>query len=112
MGNPVSMEWMFPWHLPPTWNRLENYTKTISNIETPKGSYILQPQEQLALVLPIESWGLVRDKQLQKIPVYSPSLWPKEFKLFMAGKRAIWECEAIIPLFTPERLRYLLRQIK
>ena len=114
MGHPVSKEWMFPWHLPPTWSRLESYANHIEEIDMhiPLSPETLQPQEQLALVLPIQSWGLIRDKKLQKIPMYSPSLWPKSFQLFMAGKRAIWECEAMIPLFTPERLRYLLRQIK
>ena len=118
MGHSISTEWMFPWHLPPTWSRLEKWFETphlnkkynslSKHVLLPS---VLLPQEQLALVLPLSSWNLIRDKKLQKLPKYNPYLWPKTFKLFMAGKRAIWECEAMIPLFTPERLRYLLPQI-
>ena len=114
MGHTVSNEWMFPWYLPPTWNCLNIWTKRFSakDLYTSSTNIPLLPQEQLTLVLPLQSWSLIRDKKLQKVCLYSPSLWPKNFQLFMAGKRAIWECEAMIPLFTPERLRYLLRQIK
>ena len=110
MGYTFSSEWMYPWHLPPTWKRLSS---TISAKPLPFSSDIsLKPQEQLALVLPLASWPLIRDKTLSALPTKNPALWPSTFRLFMAGKRAIWECEALIPLFTPKRLRYLVSQIK
>lgn len=104
-GKPISYEWMYPWHLPPTWASLRSAVPCVSPAPTPP----LKPQEQLALVLPLGSWNLVRDPALRALPTKVPSLWPTTFGFQMAGKRAMWECEALIPLFTPQRLRALLR---
>lgn len=110
MGHKVSVEWMYPWHLPPLWSNLLascEYSKDLP-AQYPIGEYV-RPQEQLALVLPHQSWWLIRDKALTDLPARCPSLWPTSFELFYAGKRAMWECEALIPLFLPARLRSLLR---
>ena len=104
-GKPISYEWMYPWHLPPTWASLRSTIPRPSPPPTPP----LKPQEQLAIVLPRGSWYLVRDPILKTLPTRCPSLWPTTFGFQMAGKRAFWECEALIPLFTPQRLRMLLR---
>jgi 5'-3' exonuclease len=108
-GRPVSFEWMYPWHLPPLWCRLLEEARSWKQMpaQNPIGEFI-KPQEQLALVLPQQSWWLVRDAALRALPEANPALWPTEFRLCMAGKRAMWECEAMIPLFTPARLRFLL----
>ena len=70
----------------------------------------LQPQQQLALVLPLESWWLIRDRSLRKLPNQAPQYWPSSFQLFTAGKKQTWECEAQIPLLLPQRLRYYIGQ--
>jgi hypothetical protein len=70
----------------------------------------VKPQEQLAMVLPLESYWLIRDKKLRELPKLAPQLWPSSFQLFTAGHKQTWECEAQIPLFFPSRLRYLLSQ--
>ena len=59
----------------------------------------LAPQEQLTLVLPLASWGLLRDKRLRQIPRQVPQLYPTSFEFFSAGHSMMWECEAQIPLF-------------
>jgi 5'-3' exonuclease len=58
----------------------------------------IKPQEQLVLVLPLQSYWLVRDKELRNIPLRKPQYWPKSFELFTAGHKQMWECESIIPI--------------
>jgi 5'-3' exonuclease len=110
LGFPVSKEWVYPWLLPPLWCDIVVYLG--SGKILPRAPYVdgssLKPQEQLTLVLPLSSWWLLRDKNLRAIPKKAPQLWPTEIEFFTAGHIHMWECEAIIPSFTPERLRYLL----
>jgi 5'-3' exonuclease len=117
-GNLPDPEWCFPWFLPPLWKDLYTYTKAL--IETSAGfpktvlgiDILVQPQEQLTLVLPLQSWWLIRNKGLRAIPRLAPQFWPSSFSLFTAGHKQIWECEAEIPLFMPERLRQLMSNQK
>jgi 5'-3' exoribonuclease 1 len=110
LGLPVSKEWAYPWLLPPLWSDLVNYLS--SGKELPAAAQIvlepLKPQEQLALVLPLSSWWLLRDPALRAIPKKAPQMWPREIEFFTAGHMNMWECEAMIPSFVPEKLRYLL----
>lgn len=109
-GADVSTEWCFPWFLPPLWSDLLKYQETVGVLPSapvPSGIQI-KPQEQLALVMPLASWWLIRDPALRKLPKLLPQLWPKEFSLFTAGHKQTWECEAQIPLFMPQRLRHIL----
>jgi 5'-3' exonuclease len=102
MGKPVNTNWYFPWHLPPLYSDLlkaQFTTPTLCSEAPPL------PQEQLALVLPMESWHLVRDPVLRQLPVHLPQMWPSRFGFFSAGKRWMWECEADVPIFMPGRLR-------
>lgn len=113
-GSEVDTEWCFPWFLPPLYSDLHSYIKdneSLPKSNVGKNNYIA-PQEQLALVLPLSSWWLIRDKKLRGLPQISSQLWPTSFELFTAGHKQIWECEAQIPLFFPERLRMLLNQLK
>ena len=70
----------------------ELFTGTMSNLEP------IKPQEQLSLVLPLQSYWLVRDKDLRRLPIEKPQYWPKVFELFTAGHKQMWECEAVIPI--------------
>jgi 5'-3' exonuclease len=111
-GGSVDREWCFPWFLPPLMTDLENWLtqrKVLPHSLAPTTVQI-KPQEQLALVLPLESWWLIRDRSLRRLPTLAPQLWPSSFRLFTAGHTQTWECEAQIPLFMPERLRYYLTQ--
>lgn len=102
MGRVVNTNWYFPWHLPPLMSDVLNgvYEEPVLATDEPP-----RPQEQLALVLPIESWHLIRDPSLRQLPVKIPQMWPSRFGFFSAGKRWMWECEADVPIFTPGRLR-------
>jgi 5'-3' exonuclease len=109
-GNPVNYHWCFPWLLPPLWSDLAKEASKHESFvaPSPETGLPLKPQEQLALVLPLSSWGLLRDKNLRRLPYKAPQFWPKQFELFTAGHAQIWECEAKIPLLMPERLYSLL----
>lgn len=110
-GQEVNTEWCYPWFLPPLWSDMVSWLVKwdMPYAPAPIGMSI-KPQEQLTLVLPLTSWGLIRDKTLRGIARLAPQLWPSEFKLFTAGHIHMWECEAQIPLFTPARLRSYLTQ--
>jgi len=108
LGGSVNLSWHFPWFLPPLWSDLEVWLNENSLPSSPIGGDTLKPQEQLSLVLPKQSYWLVRDSKLRQLPSKMPQYWPKEFELFTAGHKQMWECEAMIPILTPERLRYVL----
>jgi 5'-3' exonuclease len=109
MEKPVDQSWYFPWFLPPLWRDLSNWLSHNKLPSAPSGSSEpLKPQEQLAIVLPIQSYWLVRDKKLRKIPSILPQFFPSKFELFTAGHKQMWECEAIIPILNVQRLRYII----
>jgi len=109
MGKPVNREWCFHWYSTPLWSDLACYGAKIPELPLLKADSIeIKPQEQLALVLPLASFWLIRDRKLRDLVRKAPQLWPSRFKLFMAGRSQMWECEALLPLFTMDRLRYYL----
>jgi 5'-3' exonuclease len=108
-GNAVNTEWCYPWFVPPLWSDLLTVFQNTVKAPEPTEKQ-LKPQEQLAIVLPLQSWWLIRDKELKKLPRVAPQLWPSKFDLFTPGRTMTWECEAQIPLFFPKRLRYLVSQ--
>jgi 5'-3' exonuclease len=113
-GQAVDREWCFPWFLPPLWSDLQKWLTKQQDlpVSNPPNTFQLQPQQQLALVLPLESWWLIRDPVLRRLPKQAPQYWPSKFQLETAGKKQTWECEAKIPLLLPERLRYYISQSK
>ena len=104
-GKPVNRLWMFPAWLPPLWSDLAKYLSENSvepclvNLDSPT------PEEQLAMVLPLESWHLIKNKELRRLPVLFPQMWPKSFGFVSVGRKWLWECEARIPVLTLERVR-------
>jgi 5'-3' exonuclease len=113
LGRPVSYAWYFPWNLPPLWRDLVGQFEAAvaagkGELEAPAPTLPVAPQEQLAMVLPMSSWWLVRDPKLRGLPSRAPVYWPERFGFFSAGKRWMWECEAEIPLLTWARLRALV----
>jgi 5'-3' exoribonuclease 2 len=103
-GHPVDLEWVYPAGYPPTWKDLVRF------FELPTDSWEtrvpLRPQEQLALVLPMSSWSLMLNTEFRSLPTKIPQFWPQGFHLETFGKRFGWECEPMIPMLTPGRLRY------
>jgi 5'-3' exonuclease len=110
-GKAVNTEWCYPWFVPPLWSDLLTKIQSSENsVKAPElNKKQLKPQEQLALVLPLQSWWLIRDRDLKGLPKAAPQLWPSKFDLFTAGRTMTWECEAQIPLFFPERLRLYIK---
>lgn len=107
-GKEVDLFWMFPAWIPPLWSDLAKYDYQVTTNINAQQITPLLPQEQLALVLPLESWNLIRDKELLKLPIVLPQLWPRQFPFFSAGRKWLWECEALIPPFLPNTLRQFL----
>jgi 5'-3' exonuclease len=101
--NAINTHWMYPWGLPPTWRSLRKFLRNQDDdvaFRAPAldASNPTQPEEQLAMVLPRESWHLIRTTRLRKLPDIFPHYWPKKYGFFSAGKIFMWECEAEIPL--------------
>jgi len=106
----INVNWIFPYWIPPLWSDLSKYSgNEESSYDT---SAAPTPEEQLAMVLPLASWGLIRDVGLKKAPIVFPQLWPSSFTFFSAGRKWLWECEARIPVVTAGRLRELLMKVK
>jgi 5'-3' exonuclease len=105
-----SWEWMYSWTYPPLWSDLLNYSKAHAALPVPPVQLgkRLQPQEQLSLVLPLESWGLIRNAGLSRLPQKASAFWPKKFQFMSLGKRWLWECPPRIPIMSVARLRSLL----
>lgn len=88
--------WVYPWSLPPTWSMLCSVSLEFPSVW---GTGLdLKPQEQLAMVLPKESWHFIRDARLRELPEKAPQFWPTAFSFFSAGRFFLWECEPEIPL--------------
>jgi len=103
-GLPVNKSWMFPAWIPPLWSDFTDTTIPESVQEEIRP----EPQEQLAMVLPLESWGLIRKAELRRLPALAPQMWPLKFGFFSLGRKWLWECEARIPVLTAGRLREIL----
>lgn len=119
----ICFNWFYPEGLPPLWEDLVKYLTTpLDTKHSPvrvrrdeSNEFIrasecfpgeikvrredIQPVEQLCLVLPVESWGLIpfgsRQRQLIE---KAPWLFPSSFGFGSVGKRYFWECEAEIPV--------------
>jgi len=105
-GRPVDLEWVYPAGYPPSWSDLVSYFKAEYLGLTWETRVALQPQEQLALVLPMSSWGLLLKTPFRDLPSLVPQFWPQGFGFETFAKRFGWECEPMIPMLTPARLRY------
>ena len=109
-GLPVNTSWMFPAWIPPLWSDLALACSSESHVGTEQMQEEIrpEPQEQLAMVLPLESWGLIRKADLRRLPALAPQMWPRKFGFFSLGRKWLWECEARIPVLTAGRLREIL----
>ena len=107
-GKLVNMSWIFPAWIPPLWSDLAKH------LEDQGGTVSLQisgenlrptPEEQLSMVLPLESWELIRNRTHRMLPILFPQMWPKQFGFVSVGRKWLWECEAQIPVLMVEKIR-------
>ena len=105
-GRPVDLEWVYPAGYPPSWKDLVSFFEIPNDLQTPEFREPLKPQEQLALVLPLSSWSLLLNTPFRSLPAKAPQMWCQGFHLETFGKRFGWECEPMIPMLTPGRLRF------
>jgi 5'-3' exonuclease len=110
---PVDKRWSFPRLVPPLWSSLVRYLET-QTYEEPVWtvSEPIQPQEQLAMVLPLESWHFLEDPVLRYLPTLLPQFWPVAFGFFSAGRIRLWECEALLPSLSVDRIRTAVTAVK
>lgn len=108
---PVDPTWVYSRLLPPLWCDLQHALET-TVYEVPQWSFPppIQPSEQLAMVLPVESWYLIEDPKFRMLPQLLPQYWPTRFEFFSAGRIRLWECEARLPLLTIERIRTAVKE--
>jgi 5'-3' exonuclease len=104
----VSQEWVYPWTYPPMWSELLDFLRSSVIPQPPLSRGLeIQPQEQLTLVLPLESWSLIRNPVLKSVPNQAPQFWPSTFTFSTLGKRWMWECPPRIPIMSIRRLLIL-----
>jgi 5'-3' exonuclease len=105
-GRPISMEWFYPWHFPPLWEDVAAGLKAGGWRAPPvPGARGLRPVEQLAMVLPLRSWGLIpAGEPVRRLPELAPEWFPEHYELQSIGKRFAWECEPEIPIPTPAQV--------
>ena len=104
-GRRVDLEWVYPEGYPPSWSDLVQFFELPGKDDWALRES-LKPQEQLALVLPMSSWGLLLKTPFRDLPAKMPQYWPQGFRFETFAKRFGWECEPMIPMLTPSRLRY------
>jgi len=110
-GEPVDMTWYYPWALPPRIQSVLNTLESTKTLPVPRpdaNTPALQPQEQLAMVLPQSSFHLL-PKRFQDLPQKYPYAWPSQWSVYSFGRRFLWECEPEIPLITPQQMRHWLQ---
>lgn len=95
----VCYDWYYPYSLPPLWSWISQQTELPSLSGTVRiRAEEIHPQEQLGLVLPPKSWGLIRDVRIRELRRLLPHYFPTNFSFESVGKRYFWECEAILPV--------------
>jgi len=108
LGNPIEVDWYYPYMYTALWKDLYNYlTNTKISITYILEPYI-EPEQQLALVLPVQSYGLLQNPKYKEFPTLYPDLYPSEFGFHSLGKKMFYECESNIPTFSTRFLRNII----
>ncbi len=107
----VCFNWFYPFNLPPLWCWLKDMeTIPIFPNKILIKSTDIKPVEQLALVLPLESWSLIPAGPEKMLPKLAPQFFPSVFSFESTGKRFFWECESMIPLPSILEVKEIIRQ--
>jgi 5'-3' exonuclease len=109
-GKPVCFNWYYSFSLPPLWEWLRDYLSG-HRMPTYEIFYLaddIRPVEQLALVLPLESWSLIPPCPERAFPLLAPQFYPSTFTFDSVGKRFFWECEAMIPMPSIKEMKEII----
>lgn len=104
----IDMTWYYPRLIPPLWCDLLQYMDEKKEIPEPVlfTGRAIQPEEQLAMVLPVQSWHHIPIRSpLRSLPSQFPQFWPERFGFFTAGRIRMWECEPLLPILPVDVLR-------
>jgi 5'-3' exonuclease len=109
----VCFNWYYPFSLPPLWSWVVSILQTgmyLFPTTVQLKAHDIRPVEQLALVLPLESWSLIPSHAVKerKFPLLAPQFFPSSFGFESVGKRYFWECEAMIPLPSMVELKAII----
>ena len=108
----VCYNWYYPYNLPPLWKWISSYLIN-NSITFPQQVHIkatdIKTVEQLAIVLPLESWSLIPPCIERHIPLLAPQYYPYTFGFESIGKRYFWECEPMIPIPSITDIKALIR---
>lgn len=98
----ICYNWCYSFSLPPLWEWIYNYLSNYGLPHYPGNIMVkatdIKTVEQLALVLPLESWHLIPSCPERSLPKYAPQYYPSYFEFESIGKRYFWECECLIPV--------------
>jgi 5'-3' exonuclease len=99
----VCFNWVYSFSLPPLWVWIRDYLINHKQLPSFPDNVLIRatdikPVEQLALVLPLESWSLIPPCPERLLPLFAPQFYPSAFSFESIGKRYFWECESMIPL--------------
>jgi 5'-3' exonuclease len=103
----VCFNWYYPFSLPPLWKWVTGECEFPGTVRIK--AHDIRTVEQLALVLPLESWSLIPPCKEKKFPYLAPQFFPSKFTFESVGKRFFWECEAQIPMPSIGELKALMR---
>lgn len=109
----ICFNWYYPFSLPPLWEWVREAVNQNALPDFPKTVRVraedIRPTEQLALVLPLESWSLIPPCPERQFPYVAPQFYPAAFSFDSVGKRFFWECEAEIPMPSIVELKERIR---
>ncbi len=104
-GEPVDMEWYYPFPHPPRMETVKQVLETQTSIKAPATKrQPLTPVQQLAMVLPQSSFHLL-PREYGALQQAHPYAWPTSWSVYSFGRRFLWECEPLIPLVQPGQIR-------
>jgi 5'-3' exonuclease len=112
----VCFNWYYPFGLPPLWSWICNYMAEKQELPLFPDRVLvkatdIKPVEQLALVLPLESWSLIPVGIERNLPKLAPQFYPSRFSFESVGKRYFWECESIIPMPSILEIKEIIKSI-
>jgi 5'-3' exonuclease len=109
----VCFNWYYPSSVPPLWEWIRDFLMANPLPSFPDTVYVsandIRPVEQLALVLPLESWDLIPSSKEKQLPLIAPHLYPTQFSFDSVGKRFFWECESMIPIPSIIEVKEMIR---